>query len=172
MLKKTVKYKDFNDEETEEDLFFNLTRAELVELEMSHEGGLSASMQRLIDTEDGNAIMKEMKNIILMSYGKKSLDGKRFVKNAQLREEFESSKAYDELFISLVTDADQAAAFINGIVPSELLAEVAEIPKPPLEEVPKLDPEVITKERVDAMTDEEFKALAERLRIGDAVLGD
>ena len=80
MLKKTITYKDFNEEEVTEDFFFHLSQAELVELEMSHEGGLVAAMQRIIETDDRAAIILEFKKIILLAYGKKSLDGKRFIK--------------------------------------------------------------------------------------------
>lgn len=125
MLKKTVTYTDFNDEEVTEDLYFHLSQAELVELEMSHDGGLSTTLQRIIDTEDGKEIIKEFKSIILGAYGKKSPDGRRFIKNAQLREEFESSEAYSTLFMQLVTDAGVAAEFVNGVMPKKLIDQAA-----------------------------------------------
>jgi hypothetical protein len=123
--------------------------------------------------------MKEIKSIIFMAYGQRSSDGKRFIKNQQLREEFESSMAYDALFISLVTNADYAAEFVNGIIPTKMIEQmntlVSDGPKTVLAEVPRNEPdkvEVITRAKVMGMTDQEFKALAERLRIGDAVLSD
>ena len=87
MLKKTITYEDFNGEEVSEDFFFHLSKAELVELELSHEGGLSESLQRIVAAQDGKSIIAEFKNILLTSYGQKSADGKRFIKNQQLREE-------------------------------------------------------------------------------------
>ncbi len=80
MLKRTITYTNFNDEEVSEDFFFHLSKAELVELEMSHKGGLSEMLERIIADEDGKTIIEEFKNVIMKSYGKKSPDGKRFIK--------------------------------------------------------------------------------------------
>jgi hypothetical protein len=120
VLKKSITYDDYNGGTFTEDFYFNLSKAELVELELSHVGGLSESLKRIVASEDGAEIIKEFKNIILKSYGKRSEDGKRFVKNQQLRDEFESTEAYSVLFIELVTDADAAADFVRGIMPEGL----------------------------------------------------
>jgi hypothetical protein len=120
VLKKTITYTDFSGEEVTEDFFFHLSKAELIELEMSVDGGLSEMMKKIIATEDGRAIMEQFKKIILMAYGKKSEDGKRFIKNSQLREEFASSEAYSELFMELCTNADAANEFVNGMIPQGL----------------------------------------------------
>lgn len=127
MLKKTIKYTDFNGEEAQEDFFFHLSKAELIELEASHEGGLAEAMTRIVAANDTKAIIAEFKKIILQSYGKKSMDGKRFIKNQQLREEFESSEAYSTLFMELVTDTDAAVEFMNGIIPADMVQEEATI---------------------------------------------
>lgn len=127
MLKKTIKYKDFNDEEVSEDFYFHLSKAELVELEMSHEGGLSASLQNIIAAEDGKGIIKEFKNIILSAYGRKSPDGRRFIKSQELRDDFQASEAYSELFMELVTNTDAAIEFINGIIPQGMAEEAAKL---------------------------------------------
>lgn len=121
MLKKTITYTDFNGVERTEDFYFNLTKAELVELEVGHQGGLSDSLQKIVAAEDGGAIIREFKTIILKAYGKRSEDGSRFIKNQQLRDEFETSEAYSVLFVQLVTDADAAAKFVSGIMPQDLM---------------------------------------------------
>lgn len=141
MLKKTITYEDFNGETVSEDFFFHLSKAELVELELSHEGGLSESLQKIVDAEDGKAIVAEFKNIILGSYGQKSPDGKRFVKNATLREEFESSEAYSTLFMELVTNTDAAIEFVNGIIPKGVVEEATKVTA--LAPVPSPEPEKI-----------------------------
>lgn len=123
MLKKPITYTDFNGVEVTEDFYFNLTKAELFELEMGHEGGLSESLKKIVASEDGKRIMEEFKNIILKAYGEKSLDGKKFVKSQHLRDEFESTEAYSELFVSLVTDPEAAAEFISGIMPQDLMKQ-------------------------------------------------
>jgi hypothetical protein len=121
LLKKSITYTDFNGDEVTEDFYFNLTKAELIEIEMAHEGGLSESLKKIVKSEDGAKIMAEFKYIILMAYGERSLDGKRFSKSQHLREQFESTEAYSELFVSLVTDPEAAAEFVQGVMPKDLM---------------------------------------------------
>lgn len=123
MLKKSITYETYSGETVTEDFYFHLTKAELVELEMSHKDGLSESLKKIVATEDGKEIIKEFKNIILKAYGQKSDDGRHFIKNDQLRQEFESTEAYSVLFMELVTDADAAAEFVSEVIPRELVAE-------------------------------------------------
>ena len=120
MLKKTIKYKDFNGNEREEDFYFNLMQSEIAELESSTVGGFTESIQKIIQTQDVPEIIKQFKKIILKSYGEKSADGKRFIKSDELSEAFSQTNAYSELFMELATDDEAASAFINGIVPDEL----------------------------------------------------
>lgn len=127
MLKRQVTYTDFNDEQQTEELSFHLSKAELIEMELSMEGGVQKHLETIIATDDGKAIMEAFKEIILRSYGVRSPDGKRFIKNDQIREEFLSSEAYSELFMSLVTDPAAAADFVNGILPNGLEADVAKM---------------------------------------------
>lgn len=166
MLKKTITYTDFNDEEVSEDFFFHLSKAELIELEMSREGGLSESLQRIVDAEDGKAIVAEFKNIILSSYGQKSVDGKRFIKNSTLREEFESSEAYSVLFMELVMDADAATDFVNGVIPQGMIEEATRVTA--LAPVPPPEPEVVTRAQMMEMSQEELENLNVRLGAGEA----
>ena len=121
MLKKTITYTDFNGEEQTEDFYFNLTKAELVETELSAGGdGFNAQLQRIIASKDGKGVIDATKQIVRKAYGKRSEDGKRFIKSEALSDEFESTGAYDVLFIELVTDAEASAAFMNAIAPAEL----------------------------------------------------
>ena len=120
MLKKTIKYKDFNGNEREEDFYFNLMQSEIAELELSTVGGFTESIQKIIQTQDGPEIIKQFKKIILKSYGEKSADGKRVIKSDELSEAFSQTNAYSELFMELATDDEAASAFIKGTVPDEL----------------------------------------------------
>lgn len=120
MLKKTITFTDFDEQQRTEDHYFNLTQAEITEMELSMNGGLSQLLEKILKENDQKQIIAYFKKIILMAYGEKSLDGRRFVKNDKIREEFASSAAYSELFMELATDADAAAAFINGIMPQKL----------------------------------------------------
>jgi hypothetical protein len=123
MLKKDITYEDFNDQKVTETFYFNLTQSELTEFEASHKGGLEASIAKIVADEDGSAIIAEFKKLILMAIGQKSSDGRRFIKNDEIRQEFESCGAYDVLFMECVTDADKAAEFINGLIPKGLKDE-------------------------------------------------
>lgn len=122
MLKLPVKYVDFNGIEREEDFYFNLTKAEVAELELGRKGGLVKYLQQIMAEEDSPKIVQMMKEIVLMSYGVKSEDGKRFIKTEELRTEFSQTAAYSEVFIALSTDAKAAADFMNGILPADLTA--------------------------------------------------
>ena len=117
MLKKTIKFTDFNGNEREEDFFFNLTKSELLKMEMGETGGLTEKIKKIVAAQDTPAIMEVFEGLISSAYGEKSADGKRFVKSKELSEAFMQTQAYDELFMEIATDADKAAEFINAIVP-------------------------------------------------------
>ena len=122
MVKKTIKYTDYNGTEREEDYYFNLAKVELLEMEMSAEGGLENKIKKIVESDDKAEIVKYFKEIIKKSFGKKSEDGKRFIKNPKDFEEFEQTEAYVNLFMELATNADAGANFINGIIPQGLKA--------------------------------------------------
>ena len=117
MLVKKVKYTDYKGNQREEELYFNLSKAEVAEMELSHQGGLYEKINRIVATQDSKEIIELFKDLIVKSYGVVSDDGRRFIKNDQLREEFVQTEAYSELFVELASDADEAANFVNGIIP-------------------------------------------------------
>lgn len=117
MVKKTIKYVDFNDVERIEEFYFNLTKAEATEMEVSVGGGFSELLKKVVDTSDTQKIVEIFKALILKCYGEKSTDGKRFIKSSLLSEEFSQTEAYSELFMELATNADAAKDFVNGILP-------------------------------------------------------
>lgn len=121
MLKKTIKYTDFNDEEQVEDFYFNLTEAELAEMEVTKNSEYSNMLTNISNAKDPYEIVETFKIIIKKAYGVKSEDGKRFKKSKELSDEFESSAAFSELFMELLTDEGSAAvAFVAGIIPAKL----------------------------------------------------
>jgi hypothetical protein len=128
MLKKTIKYTDYNGVERNEDFFFNLTKAEIMEMQLGTAGGLADQIAKIIATQDTPKIMEIFKDIIIKSYGEKSADGRRFMKKDEngrpLVNNFVDTEAFSELFTELATDDKAAAAFINGIVPADM--EVSE----------------------------------------------
>lgn len=119
MYKKTVTYTDYDGTERTESFYFNLNKAEIVEMELGVDGGWHTRMQRIIDSNDGPTIMREFKKLIMMSYGEKSSDGKRFIKSPELSEAFTQTEAYNVIFMEIVTDSKAAAEFANGIIPSD-----------------------------------------------------
>lgn len=119
MLKLTRTYTDYNGSSRTEDFYFNLTQAEITEMELSVDGGLVEMINRITAAKDGKQIIALFKDIVLRAYGEKSADGRRFIKNQELRDAFSQTEAYSDLFIELATDADAAAKFINGIVPAK-----------------------------------------------------
>ena len=122
MLKKTIKDTDYDGNEREEDFYFNLSKAEVTEMELSKEGGMSEYIKKISAAQNAPELIKLFKEIITKSYGEKSLDGKRFIKNKELTEAFTQTEAYSELFVELASNADEAVKFINGIMPKNMNA--------------------------------------------------
>ena len=126
MFKKTIKYTDFDGLERKEDFYFNLTKAELLEMQLSMEGGLRGYLERIIKTQSQPELVKMFKEIIMRAYGEKSPDGKRFMKSDEIRRNFECTEAYSELFMELATNSDAAAEFVNALLPAGFKADEAE----------------------------------------------
>lgn len=119
MIKKTITYIDYNDNERTEDFYFNLSKAELTEMELTETGGLVNLINKIIAEQDNKAIIKMFKDLVIKSHGVKSADGRKFIKNENTREDFTQTEAYSEIFMELATDADAAAVFVKGILPKE-----------------------------------------------------
>lgn len=124
MLKRTMTYETFDGDQVTEDFYFNLTKAELMEMSLGTYGGLDKFIEKIVNTQDTPKIIELFKEIVLKSYGQKSDDGKRFIKSPELRDAFAQTNAYSDLFMTLSTDADEAAAFINGLVPKDIAEEM------------------------------------------------
>lgn len=120
MLSKSITYTDYNGIERTEVFRFNLTKAEIMEMEMGTSGGFAEMVQKIVDAKDAPAIIRVFKDLVLKAYGVKSDDGKRFIKSPELSAEFAQTEAYSQLFMELATDAEKGAEFINGIVPAEM----------------------------------------------------
>lgn len=125
MLKKTVTYTDYNGVERTEDFYFNLTKAEITEMELSTAGGFAEMLEKIVASQDAPSIIKVFKDLVLKAYGEKTPDGKRFVKSEEISTAFSQTEAYSQIFMELATDADAAAKFVNGIIPADMQNEVA-----------------------------------------------
>lgn len=140
MLKYPITYEDLDGNTVTESFYFNFTKTELIEMEVSEREGLQKVLERIVAAEDRKELVAQFKKLILSSYGVKSEDGKRFVKSETLRTEFSQHPAFDALFIKLATDANAGGDFVNGVMPRDLAKLIAEktetskatVPAPPL----------------------------------------
>lgn len=150
MITKTITYENFNGLQVTEDCYFNMSKSELMDLEMESNGAFSARLKALSEAEgDGKEILKLVKEFILMGYGQKSEDGRRFIKSDELSEEFSQTGAFQELYMTLATDATAMSSFIEGMMPSDLMAEAMDmvnkeraakaLPEPIVSQKPKED---------------------------------
>lgn len=126
MIKWPITYTDYNGEQRTEDFYFNLSKAEVMERQLMANGAYSEMLNRMVQQRDLPKIAEEFKTIILLSYGEKSEDGRRFIKSKELSEAFSQTEAYSELYIQLATDADMATKFINGVMPKDAIIKPAE----------------------------------------------
>lgn len=127
MLKKTYTYKDYNDVERTESFYFHFTEAEILDMEMSAEGGFAERVQRIIDAKDQAALMKLIKKFVIDAYGIKSDDGRRFIKNEEVKTAFLECPAFSDIFMDMVTNDELAAEFVNGVIPDTMKKRFAEI---------------------------------------------
>ena len=127
MLRKVIKYNDLNGNPTQGEFYFHLSKADVVKLQVSKKGGLEAWLRRIVAAEDESAIIQEFENLIRLSAGKKSDDGKRFIRDPEVLSEFFDTDAYSEFFMELCTNAEAAAEFINGIIPDDLAETMARV---------------------------------------------
>lgn len=136
MLVQREKYIDFDGNEREENFYFNFTEAELAEMELSINGGLKNEIQRIIDSQDQTEVIKIFKSLLLKAYGVKSPDGKRFIKDEKLTKEFEQTNAYSQMFMRLAFDDEEAANWINAVVPNSISENIEKKMTPALVQSP------------------------------------
>ena len=125
MIKQDITYTNFEGEQETETLYFHLNKVELMEMQVSEKRGLAQYITDIQKAENNKEIFRLFKEIVLRAYGERSDDGKKFIKNERLREEFEGSLAYEELMVKIVTEADFAAKFVNGIMPAGMADQIA-----------------------------------------------
>lgn len=126
MYIKEVTYTDFNDKEKTEKVYFNLTKSEIIKLQASVDGGLAEAIDKIQAGGDPYKIVPLFDKILLAAYGQKSADGSRFVKNAELTEEFSQTAAYDAIFSELMMNREAATEFFTSVIPAEMRNQVRE----------------------------------------------
>jgi hypothetical protein len=129
MIKKTVTYKDLNGNERTESFYFHFYESEILEMELSVDGGFAERIQKIIDAKDQASLIRVIKKFVLDAYGVKSDDGKRFIKNDEERDKFVQCPAYSQIFMELVMNDKLASDFVNGVVPAEMADRVAAVNK-------------------------------------------
>ena len=125
MISKTVTYKDWNGMDRTETFYFHFSQAELMEMEVSHDGGFSERVKKIAAANNLPDMLKIWKNFVLDAYGIKSEDGRRFMKNDEIRQSFVECPAYSIIFMELATNTEAASNFINQVVPADMAAQVA-----------------------------------------------
>lgn len=123
MIKKTVRYEDFNGDTVTEDFYFNLTKTELTKMRFSEQGGLDKYIEKISNERDNKKLLDLFDEIIVMAYGEKSADGKYLMKNDEIRERFKCSPAYDEIFMECLGDTDKVVNFFTAILPKDMQDE-------------------------------------------------
>lgn len=150
MLKREIKFEDFNGNPGSVICYFNISKPEIIELEVEFDEGFSNFLQRIVETKDNKELVKRFKEVILMAYGVKSDDGTRFIKSDQLREEFSQTAAFEALYMELLSNENAAAEFITAVLPKDLAAaattqnltaaKLSVMPSPPNPIVPPTPP--------------------------------
>lgn len=125
MYKYTATYTDYDGVERTEDFLFNLSEAEIVEMEYGVTGGMQRMLEQIVAAKDTKRIMDVFKDLIKRSYGVKSPDGRRFEKDEKLSKEFTETPVYSDMFMKFARDADAAAEFLNKIIPQSVAEEIA-----------------------------------------------
>lgn len=138
MYVKKIKYQDFDGNEREDTFLFHLKKSEVMEW-MMQEGDytLDKVILKIIQKKNGKELMASFKDLILRSYGEKSVDGKRFIKTSKMREEFEQTEAFSVLFMELISNSEKALEFFNGILPSDMVEEMAKALEGNMEGIPE-----------------------------------
>lgn len=127
MIKKTVTYKDLNGKERTETFYFHYFESEIMDMEMSEEGGLAERIQRIIDAKDQASLLKVIKKFVIDAYGVKSDDGRRFNKSQEVKDAFVECPAYSKIYMELLTNDELAAEFVNKVIPEDMASQLAEI---------------------------------------------
>lgn len=124
MLKKTIPFNDLDGNPVTEDFYFNLTKAEALELNFSHKGGIEEHAKRIVEAKDMAQLIALFKELLLKTVGRRSEDGRRFLKNQEITDDFTQTEAYSEMFIQLASDAEFAIQFMKGIMPADIQQEI------------------------------------------------
>lgn len=175
MLKKTITYNDLDGNPITEDFYFNLSKAEIAEWKLraikDGKDSLDEILKNISESKDGSVIIDMFREILSKSVGRRSEDGKRFIKNQEIIDEFMQSDAYSVLFMEFLTDASSSAKFINSVLPADLVEKansgqpLVELPQPDgvkNQEIAEKPVEEYTYEELIVMPVDKFDALMKK----------
>lgn len=134
MLKQTITYEDFDENQVTEDLYFNISRIVVVENaeELTRrwkeiEAMLKGDEKRELNTHEVMMLIGIVKYMMELSYGVKSDDGRVFDQSPELWNRFTHMAAFDAFLFGLFEDTNKATSFIAGIFPKSLRDEAAKV---------------------------------------------
>lgn len=131
MYRTDVTYENFEGEQVTETCYFNLTKAEMLQLQLQYPEGYQTYLQRLVDDNNRKAMIEEFKHILSMSYGERSADGRKFVKSEEISNAFMASEAYSELFLKFISEEGYVEKFMNAVMPKDIVAQLPSNSLPP-----------------------------------------
>ena len=111
MFTHTVEYVDFNGNSREEKLHFHLSLPEVTRIEAEIGKSLEDHIKELTTNNRLKDLLDFLEKMLLTAYGEKTEDGKSFRKNAEIRDMFEHSQAYAEIFEQVLTNHGLARKF-------------------------------------------------------------
>lgn len=124
MLKKTINYEDLDGNPVTEDFYFNLSKAEMAEMQFSEAGGFMALLQSAANTSNPSDVIPMFRKILAMAVGQRSLDGKRFIKSQDIIDSFLQTDAYSVMLMEILSDTNAAVEFVKGVIPADLVGKV------------------------------------------------
>lgn len=124
MYKKTLTFVNYDGKEMTQDLYFHLNQTDLIKITAKYAKGfkdpkdvnLNKVSQDILSQGDWPKVVSLLEDVILGSYGERSYDGDLFIKSKEVRDKFEYSVAYAEMFELLLTDNNEMQAFMSKVV--------------------------------------------------------
>ncbi len=118
MITKKIKYVDFNGTEREEEFLFNINKTEMYKFAKSVPGGMQKFLTDMVVAKDVFGMADMFQEIVLLAYGIKSDDGKRFMKSEEISRSFAESNAFEAFMDEILSNDNMAEQFIKDLLPN------------------------------------------------------
>jgi hypothetical protein len=124
VIRKEIKWEDFDDKPQSGVFYFHLNKNELVQMLLTANGDLVNELQAMVDAKDAKALLIAFRDIVGKAYGERvEGNASTFYKSAEKTNEFLNSLAFDSLFTEILTDPNAAGTFINGLIPAQMMRD-------------------------------------------------